>query len=318
MTGMVTMKFIKTALITCLLLIAASSTHAVETDYGSAVGKASIFIQSVDQMVDNIIDDSQIGGFVRATWLFFSAVVLIPALLQWARNADAADQVIMQCLMIMITGILLFEYQFFTGLLWDLYAGVAGGIQRVTIGGTDTFIITAFINDVVKAVEQTEGGWLRAISVTMSMIVIMGTLAVLSAIAFFVNLWCLWQFSVAKIIGFFVTPLLLSKRFHFVFDGWLRFMLGAVIYGIIARINLVLVALLLRTFYQLPSYASPTEALPMDIKVLPQMVGIIGFMLIGMAALIQTGRFAQSIVSGAQGFGDAIQRLARLATTKIL
>jgi hypothetical protein len=312
------MKFIKTALIACLLLIAASSTHAVETDYGSAVGKASIFIQSVDQLVDNIIDDSQIGGFVRATWLFFSAVVLVPALLQWARNADTADQVIIQCLMIMITGILLFEYQWFTGLLWDLYAGVAGGIQRATVGGTDTFIITAFINDVVKAVEQTEGGWLRAISVTMSMMIIMGTLAVLSAIAFFVNLWCLWLFSVAKIIGFFVTPLLLSKRFHFIFDGWLRFMLGAVIYGIIARINLVLVALLLRTFYQLPSYASPTAAIPMNITALPQMVGIIGFMLIAMAALIQTGRFAQSIVSGAQGFGDAIQRFARLATSKIL
>jgi hypothetical protein len=312
------MKFIKIALFAWMLLLVASSTHAVETDYGSAVGKASIFIQSVDQLVDNIIDDSQIGGFVRATWLFFSAVVLVPALLQWARNADTADQVIIQCLMIMITGILLFEYQWFTGLLWDLYAGVAGGIQRATVGGTDTFIITAFINDVVKAVEQTEGGWLRAISVTMSMMIIMGTLAVLSAIAFFVNLWCLWLFSVAKIIGFFVTPLLLSKRFHFIFDGWLRFMLGAVIYGIIARINLVLVALLLRTFYQLPSYASPTAAIPMNITALPQMVGIIGFMLIAMAALIQTGRFAQSIVSGAQGFGDAIQRFARLATSKIL
>lgn len=311
-------KLIKTALIACLLLLASSSAHAVETDYGSAVGKASIFIQSVDQLVDNIIDDSQIGGFVIAVWLFFSAVLLVPALILWARNAAAVDQVILQCLMIMITGILLFEYQFFTGLLWDLYAGVAGGIQRAAMGGTDPFIITAFINDVIKAVEQTEGGWLHAISVTMSMMIVMGALAVLSAIAFFVNLWCLWLFSVAKIIGFFVTPLLLSKRFNFIFDGWLRFMLGAVIYGIIARINLVLVALLLRTFYQLPSYASPTVAFPMTIKALPQMVGIIGFMLIALAALIQTGRFAQSIVSGAQGFGEAVQRFARFATSKII
>jgi hypothetical protein len=313
------MKYITPSVLLFLLFLSSQSAFAVDTDYNTAMGRANVFITSVNTVVQNIINDSQIGGFVRSVWLFFSALVLVPALIGWARNANNVDNVIFQCLIVMITGIIMLQYDFLTGLLWNANEGIAGGIQNAAMGNSDPFFLPGFINDVIQAIDLTNvGGILDGIRIAISSYALVPILSGLSILAFIVNIWCLWQFCVGKMIGIFIVPLLLSKRLHFVFDGWLRFIIGATVYGIIARINIVLCAVLIRTYFQLPSYTSPAEAIPLSVEALPQMIGLIAFCLIAILALIQTGRFAQSIVSGATGFGNSLQSIVRVAVGKII
>lgn len=310
---------IKIGFFAVLLMLASQSAFAVETDYNTAMGRANVFIGSVNTVVQNIVNDGQLGGFVRSVWLFFSALVLVPAVIAWARDAKAVDNVIFQCLMVMITGTIMMQYEFLTGLLWDINEGIAGGIQRAVMGNSDPFFLPGFIHDVIQAIDLTNlGGFLNGIRVAFSSWILLPLLSGLSVLSFIVNLWCLWQFSVGKLIGFFTVPLLLSKKFSFIFDGWLRFIFGAIVYGIIARINVVLTALLVRTYFQLPSYTAPPEAIPLNVQALPQMVGLIAFCGIAVLALIQTGRFAQAIISGASGFGDSLQTAARVAVGKLI
>jgi len=305
-------------LLPLLLLISVQNAFAVETDYNKAMTTANVFIQSVNSFMQNITIEPDLSSFVTSVWLFFAGIAILPALIGWARDASKLELLLVQANMVLITGWILMQYNFLTGLVWGVNEGIAGGIQNAAVGNPDPFFLPAFIHDVIAAIDRTGISWLEGMRVAFSGWIIMPALALLSIASLLVNIWCLWVFCIAKIIGFFIVPFLLSKRFHFIFDGWLRFLLAYVIYGIIARINLVLCAILIRAFFNLPSFAAPVEAIPLSMEALPQMIGLISFNLIAILALIQTGRFAQSIISGATGFGESIRSLAVFAAGKIV
>jgi hypothetical protein len=101
------------------------------------------------------------------------------------------------------------------------------------------------------------------------------------------------------------------KRLSFLFDGWMRLFIGFLVYGIIARANLLLTVLAIKSFFGIPGYVVNTNtSMRIDFNGVADLFGLVGFLFIAILALIATGRFATAVVSSASGFGQSISTLA--------
>ena len=101
------------------------------------------------------------------------------------------------------------------------------------------------------------------------------------------------------------------KRTAFLFDGWMRLFTGFLVYGVIARANLLLTVLAIKSLFGIPGYAvDTTYNIRWDFSGMGDIIGLAGFLIVGILALISTGRFATAVVSGAGGFGSSISSVA--------
>jgi len=146
-------------------------------------------------------------------------------------------------------------------------------------------------------------------------------LALLSALAYVSVIWGFWGFTLAKLIGLTFFPTLLTQRFNWLFDGWLRFYAGFLMYYIIARLNVVLVAISLAVYFnvQLTPNPGPPVELPM-MSSLFDAIGIFTFMFVGLLSLFSTGKFAATIIAGAGGggMGSAVLGASRTAARLVM
>ena len=121
---------------------------------------------------------------------------------------------------------------------------------------------------------------------------------VLGIIAALVELWTVWGFQIAFAVGWVTIPLLLYERLAFVFDGWLKFFFGMLIFTLVAKVNLALVLLGL----QMVSGNNGQKKIQVDGFF--DVLGILVFVVVGIYTLFCTERFASTIVSSAGAGGD--------------
>lgn len=138
---------------------------------------------------------------------------------------------------------------------------------------------------------------------------------VLGVIATLVELWTIWGFQIAYAVGWVTIPFLLFERLAFLFDGWLKFLFGLVVYVIVAKINLALVLLGMEILFNVEGSTGPGSIDPVQITGFFDVVGMYVFMGIGVATLYSTGKFASSIVNSAAGggVGEMVQKTAQAA-----
>jgi hypothetical protein len=95
------------------------------------------------------------------------------------------------------------------------------------------------------------------------------------------------------------------------FDGWLRFLFGFLLYSVIARVNLTLVVLALSSLYGVPPLNPGVSTIHIGGAMLFELGGLLAFVLVGILALISTGRFVSSVVGGSSiGMGGALAGLS--------
>jgi type IV secretory pathway VirB6-like protein len=131
------------------------------------------------------------------------------------------------------------------------------------------------------------------------------------------DIWGFWGFAIAMAIGPVMLPFVLYPRLSFLFDGWVRFFIGFMVYTIIARINLALVAVALMTFQKatvgaLLSGQVYAGTVP-PVKNFAEVIGLLLFAGVGLFTLTATGSFARSMVMGAGGGGVQFSAIARNA-----
>ena len=101
------------------------------------------------------------------------------------------------------------------------------------------------------------------------------------------------------------------KRMSYLFDGWVRLFTGFLVYGVIARANLILTVLAIKAFFGIPGYTVDTaSSIRIDFEGIADLFGLGAFLFIAILSLIATGRFATTVVSGAGGFGDSVRTVA--------
>lgn len=305
------MKKILVILFLACLVFSGSAHAAPPLSYSDSMGRLNTFMKNVDAVLNNILADPSLSGFVNALWNTLTIVLIVTVLAKYSMTGISTFELIHPLLLILITRLMLNHYDYLTGLFWDWSEGIAGGIQRAVIGNSDPFLLPGFVNDVVSGIQTSGVSIWDGVNLLMASTVILAIISLLSLMAFFASTWALWGYALAKIIGWFFIPFIMFKRLSFLFDGWMRLFLGFLVYGIIARANLLLTVLAVKSYFAVPGYAVNTNtSIRLDFNGIADLFGMIAFLFIAILALIATGRFATVVVSGVSGFGQSISTLA--------
>lgn len=138
---------------------------------------------------------------------------------------------------------------------------------------------------------------------------------VLGIIATLVELWTMWGFQIAYAVGWITVPFLLFERLSFLFDGWLKFFFGMLIYIMVAKVNLALVLLALEVMFGVAHGTGLPGTQTLEVSGFFDIVGMMVFLFVGIATLYSTGKFASAIVQNAAGggVGEAVQKAASAA-----
>ncbi|KJS30744.1 MAG: hypothetical protein VR64_14515 [Desulfatitalea sp. BRH_c12] len=279
--------------------------------FGESMGRFNTFMNNTSVLLNNILADGDLRNLVEITWTTFAICLIVIAGGKYILSDLSQFDLIHTLLMVAVTRLLLDNYDYLTSLGWDMSEGIAGGIQQAAIGNSDPFLLPAFINDVMDGIEHNDVSWWSAFWTFLAANVVFAIVSLFSILGFIIHVWALWGFALSKIIGFFFIPFLMLKRTSFLFDGWMRLFTGFLVYAVIARINLLLTVLAIKSLFGIPGYAINTSYnVQWDFNGLADIIGLVGFLIVGILALISTGRFAAAVSSGATGFGSSVSSAA--------
>ena len=281
-------------------------------DYNDSLKRMDAFMNNVTVVLNNILADSDLNSFVNTLWNALTIILLFTAFAKYSMGVVTVFELIHPLLLIMITRIMLNNYDYLTSLCWYWSEGIAGGIQKSVIGSADPFLLTGFIHDVVNGITAGDVSFFSGVSLVFSHAVILAIVFLLSLLGFLANTWALWGFSLSKIIGWFFIPFIMVHRLSYLFDGWVRLFSGFLVYGIIARANLLLTVLAVKAYFNIPGYTVSTgKNISFDFSGIADLFGLTAFLFIAILSLVATGRFASTVVSGAGGFGDSVRNMAQ-------
>src|SRR5574341_1164391 len=255
----------------------------------------------------------------------------------WALRGFQPAEFVETVMQILFTGFMLVSFTTVVPAIFDatLYVGQAmlTGIAGVSPASTESASLPVAMVDMLRKYGLSLGpdcdaGWTEplgclkgAIVKVVAALLMSVVLALLCIAIMLVDLWGFWIYAIALAIGPVLLPFTLYPRLAFLFDGWLRFFFGVVVYVILARVNLgvVCVAVLTSMGTNVEAVVSGGFVLPMQPRI-TDLVDILGRMLfcsVGIFSLLATGRFASAIVAGAAGggltFGKAGQAIKKLS-----
>jgi hypothetical protein len=294
-----------------------SSSTPVVNGFGSFISKVSV-------LTDAGITEADFLAFVHILFLFFVLRMIVWTMFEYAFGVVKMVDIITNIFLILMVQVLMVSYNELVTGIWEAGQGVAGSIQKGMIGTSDVFFAPQFIGKMLSSI--TFGSMFSAnpftpnlILTILNMFTLSAAMLVISALSYVSVMWGFWGFSLAKLIGLLFVPTLLYERVSFLFDGWLRFYFGFIIYYIIARLNVVMVACSLAIYFRIALPFTLAPIAPIELPVLDSLfeaIGIFTFLFVGLLSLFSTGRFAGAIVAGAGGggMGQAVLGAARAAS----
>lgn len=292
---------------------------------GPVVQGFSEFIRKVNTLSNSAIDEENFQGFVTMLFMFFVILMIMWNMFLYVNKRIGFADVFEKIILILMVQVLMSTFAIWTGALWATAEGVASSLQNGMIGTTDSFFAPTFISNILRNMTFPPMTILNPLAVFvtgLNMILLSVAMLLLSMISYVSIIWGFWGFTLAKLVGLVFIPTLLYERLSWLFDGWLRFFMGFLIYYIIARLNVVMVACSLAIYFGVGIPFSISAGTPVELPMMASIfdaIGVFTFMFVGILSLFSTGKFAATIVSGAAGGGmgsaaaGAARTVAKLA-----
>ncbi len=259
------------------------------------------FYAGVGSSIKSIIESPTLNNFSLTLWKFFSVMLLIWSLTQYAMRGLDFAEIFGVVFMILITRILMLQYDALTTALWSWSESFASGIQMAAIGVSDQLFAPRYIWNLMTSFDWPAENFLFHPLDVIASIILSLVSAILCVLGFFSAVWALWGYSLAKMIGFMFIPTLLFERMSWLFDGWLRFFFGFLIYNVIAKASLMLVVIALHAYLSLPVDLIPTHmGWSFTFNSILDLCGLLTFLILSIIGLLSTPSFVRSIVSGSQ------------------
>lgn len=307
--------------LTILLMAFMNTAFGAEPQgYQEAHSSFKAFLIEVSNAINTILAPaSNARKFVEAEFIFFFIIRFVTEVSKWALASREASLtgVYHAIIMAVIVQILIEFYDSLTSLLLNLSGDLGGAIQKPILGTDDIFYAVSWISSLIDRITLPDAD----IWDSMKAIILLALTGVmvwgLSLVAFFCVAWSIWGFALAKLLGWFFIPFLMLDSLSKMFDGWVRFMVGFLIYGVVARVNLALVILLCQSFFNIPTGTSPTGAITISGDTFSNLGGLLALCLVSIFAMLSTGKFAMAISGSMGGFGGQIASIARVAVAKI-
>jgi hypothetical protein len=331
-------KILNILLLGCFLLLFVQSAHAGFMDI--VQDGYNLFLDNIATKITSAITSTNITNDVNILWAFFAVFLVIWTMFTYAFGKGTLLDLLTAAILIMITKILMGEFDVLTKVIWEAANGFASDIQVGLLGNGDLFFAPQYIADkflttvwnkafppasVGSVVSGTWGLVTNGIEVYMNWIVtiLMAILAIiLSILAYISVIWAYWGYAIAKLIGLLFIPFLMYERLAWLFDGWLRFFFGFVVYAIVVRINISLVMVALSSYTDIEVKGmTGGVALGSIPATIVEMTTLLVFTLTGIIAILSTGKFVGSLVGGSAastGIGGIVLRGASMMAGKIV
>lgn len=286
---------------------------------GPAIAGFGTFIQRVSTLSNAAVNEPDFAFFVSLMFTFFVILLIVWTLFRYMFRAISMVEIVTNVVLIIMVQVLITTYTVWVDAAWSTTEGIAGSLQNGMIGSKDAFFAPQFISnilsnttfatiDLINPIKVLTTGW--------NMIMLSVALVLLSVMSYVSVIWGFWGFTLAKITGMIFLPFLLYERMSFLFDGWFRFFIGFLVYYIVARLNVVLVACSLAIYFGVGIPFTQTLPQPVQLPFMSSLfdaLGVFTFLFVGLLSLFSTGKFAATIVSGAGGggLGSAVSGAAR-------
>lgn len=288
---------------------------------GAAVAGFDKFIGRITSLSNAAINQPDFTMFVKMMFFFFVLLMIIWTMWRYSMKAVNNIDILTNVILILMVQVLMTTYVTLIDATWSATEGIAGSLQMGMIGTRDAFFAPAFITNVLSNMYFPPSTWLNPVVVmvtALNMTILSVLLVLLSVLSYVAVLWGFWGYTLAKLTGMLFLPFLLYERLSFLFDGWLRFYFGFLIYYIMARLNVVMVACSLAIFLGVSIPFGLTPGVPVELPMMASLfdaIGVTTFVFVGLLSLFSTGKFAATIVSGAGGggMGSAVMGAARAA-----
>lgn len=313
-------------LVKAVILLFLSSILVFGTAYSTppAVDPASFetasygfqsFFQYIAPFVEKVVASSAITDFSFTLWKFFAVVLLVWEMAIAALSGFDFSKLFATIFIIVVVRILMLNYDQLTAALWSWSEGLATSIQTSAVGADDEFFAPRYLWNLLTSISWDSSNFAFHMQSVLAEL-FLGLLSALLCIAsFFASIWALWGYSIAKMIGLTFLPLLLFKRLSWLFDGWLRFFFGFLVYNVLAKAMLMLVIFAVSSYWKLsPNSIPQNNGYHLSIHDFTDILGLTVFVLSSLVGLVFTGGFVKTLVSGAEvgSLQDGLKSLQNL------
>ena len=319
-----------------LVLLTLGAVEPAHADWGDAYKEIGKFEDSIVKHALDVLARKEIQDFIKLLYVVMALALFVVKCVGWGLRGIVLYDVVETLMQILVPAFLLASFgsivpTLFSGALGigqALLAGLTGlDAKTVDLSHLPTLLVSMFVN-IGKGLQPhctPDGNPLNVLScITNSFMAIAAAvvmaivLAILCIFIMLVDVWGFWLYAIALCIGPVLVPFSMYQRLAFLFDGWVRFFIGTLVYVIVARANLGLVAVALPEsmhthLADVVSGAYLGKPMP-PVGGLADVLGILLFCGVGVYTLACTSRFASAIVAGAGAggvnFGAVGQALA--------
>jgi hypothetical protein len=296
-----------------LLLPAIASAERIDAGNArSAFENFEPFVDQVSAILANTLA-SPLGDFAETLFLFFTATLFIGTMSRYIWQGITFAEIIEKLALIMIVRVMMVTYGPVTTYMWQWANAFGSGIQEVATGSGDTFFVGTFIKNIVDRLQVADVSIFEGVMAAISTALLGLIVFVLSILSFIASAWPIWGYAVAKLTGWMFIPLLLFRPLSFLFNGWLRFFFGFLMFAVFVRVNLTLCAIAFGLYFNLPVGDVPSGAYTFHVLQLSDFFGIAAICLMGVFGLWSTGKFATAVAGGVGGFSDGLAKFAMAA-----
>lgn len=316
------------ALVLIALLCVALPAHATLGDAFTVIGN---YETQIVERVTLVVKGPEMKRVIATLFTVMAASLFLMKCAGWALRGFQLDDMVYTLMQILLTGAMISSFPVVVPAIFNasLYVGhvMLSGITGLSYDPQHASTLPrALVHMMVDYGKSLRPDCLVSDSVVDllnpmkllacvkgSIVMVVATVAmsvvmlVLCMVVMAVDVWGFWIYAIALAIGPLMLPFSLYPRLAFLFEGWLRFFFGVVVYVIVARVNLSLVAVAIMAYQKasITALVSGGFVLPVaaPIKDFASVLGMMLFTAVGIFTLLATGRFSSAIVAGAAAGG---------------
>lgn len=198
-------------------------------------------------------------------------------------------------------------------------------MQRAAFGTDDPFFMTKYIFEIVSNIE------IEGINILLDGIRLVAAAFIYEALALglgvaakVADLWATWGYALAKIIGPMFIPFFLLAPTRFLYSGWLRFFLGFLLFNIMVRAAMIVIAFQIRADFiamgggvsdPTGSVFSVTRKVILNKATMYLSIGdLIGTAVLALFFVYMAAKASYTLVGGGGGSSGASKMVTRMVT----
>jgi len=279
------------------------------SSFASVIKEISIFVNFI------LTSDNDISRVTHAFFVFAAVMRLTLVLGRWmtSTTVDLFEFMYVVVLIIVVQTAIQF-YDPLTSAALAVAGGLGSALQVALIGNGDLFYAFTYSAAVGESLDFEDVSlWGTNLTILTWTWLLTGLMVSMSMVSFVVAAWGILGFALAKILGLVFVPLFLFEATRPLFDRWLEFLIGFLIYMFVARVTLLLTLLITSAYFGLPLNTVFSDG----IIVLPpveELGGMIAMYTLSLVMLLMTGRFAAALSIGfgaGTGAGTGLASIAR-------